>query len=153
MLSLASDYWLDIKRMRQIEDMDAPLSDPRFLDDLRQSLLSEQAFSGLDITMLAASVGDAFGVIPQRVELAAAQLAAPGTRVALKALGEAELRANEQRYVVNPRDDDSAKFGDWWVGRGTANVALAYEGPGQTLGTPAITPLPPGTVDLPTAIP
>jgi hypothetical protein len=153
MLSLASDYWLDIKRMRQIEDMDAPLCDPRFLDDLRQSLLSEQAFSGLDITMLAASVGDAFGVIPQRVELAAAQLAAPGTRVALKALGEAELRANEQRYVVNPRDDDSAKFGDWWVGRGTANVALAYEGPGQTLGTPAITPLPPGTVDLPTAIP
>jgi hypothetical protein len=152
MQSLASDYWNDMRVMRRIEDMDAPMSDPRFLEDLQLSLLSEQAFSQLDVTLLAASVGDCVGIVPQRVDLAPVQLLPAGSGpAATGALGV--LRQNEQHATEDPRDDSDAVFGDWWVGRGTATAVLAFDGPGQAHSDRAIEPLLAGATDLPTVIP
>ena len=153
MQSLASDYWNDMRRMRFMEDMDFPLADPRFMEQLRGSILNEQAFSQLDQTMLAASVGDVVGITPQRTELGLGQLAlTPAQRAALRVAGPSEYRFNEQRYIVNPEDDYRARFGDWWIGRGTSNLVLAYAAPGTVMNQPAIVPLPP-SANLPTAIP
>lgn len=151
MQSLASDYWSDLKVMAQVEEMDAPMSDPRFLEDLQQSLLSEQAFSMLDVTLLAASVGDCVGVCPQRVEFSADQLRPVGSPVAMTGLGV--LRQNEQHPTSDPAEDLDAVFGDWWVGRGTATAVFGFDGPGQARSNRAIEPLPPGSTQLPTAIP
>ncbi|MCE2836705.1 MAG: hypothetical protein LW834_07055 [Cyanobium sp. 49614_E6] len=149
MQSLASDYWNDMRVMGRIEEMDAPLSDPRFLDDLRLSLLNEQAFSMLDVTLLAACVGDCVGIVPQRVELSPVQLL--GGRAARAAVGV--LRLNEQHPTTDPIEDVDAVFGDWWVGRGTATEVLGFDGPSKPRSSRAIEPLPPGSTDLPTAIP
>jgi len=149
MQSLASDYWNDMKVMSRIEEMDAPMSDERFLEELRLSLLTEQAFSQLDVTLLAACVGDCVGIAPQRVELAPVQLL--GARAARAATGV--LRQNEQHATEDPRDDSDAVFGDWWVGRGTATAVHGFDGPSRPRSSRAIEPLPPSVTDLPAVIP
>lgn len=149
MKSLASDYWNDMKVMSRIEEMDAPMSDSRFLEDLRRSLLTEQAFSRLDVTLLAACIGDCVGITPQRVELSPVQLM--GANAARALIGVP--RQNEQHATVDPMTDDDAVFGDWWVGRGTATAVYGFDGPSAPRSNRAIEPLPPGTIDLPTAIP
>jgi hypothetical protein len=174
MQSLASDYWNDLKVMARVEQMDAPMRDPRFLDDLRLSLLNEQAFSQLDVSLLAASVGDCVGVTPQRVEFIADQLqgtaqppaaqppaalppaAAPFTAVPQAAGPRAAmgvLRQNEQHPTRDPSEDVDAVFGDWWVGRGTATAVHGFDGPAKPRSTRAIEPLPPGSTELPSVIP
>jgi hypothetical protein len=152
MQSLASDYWSDMQVMGRIEEMDAPMRDPRFLDDLRLSLLNEQAFSQLDVTLLAACVGDCVGIVPQRVELLPVQLLPAGSGpAAYGALGV--LRQNEQHPTSDPREDHDAVFGDWWVGRGTATAVFGFDGPARARNNRAIEPLPPDATDLPAVIP
>jgi hypothetical protein len=151
MQSLASDYWQDMKVMSQVEQMDSPMRDPRFLDDLQRSLLNEQAFSMLDVSLLAACVGDCVGIAPQRVDLASVQLKQTTGPVPLNDLNV--LRQNEQHPTSDPLEDHDAVFGDWWVGRGTATAVFGFDGPAKPRSNRAIEPLPPGTVTLPTVIP
>jgi hypothetical protein len=151
MQSLASDYWQNMKTMGRVEEMDSPMRDPRFLEDLQLSLLNEQAFSMLDVTLLAACVGDCVGIVPQRVELSPIQLSAAGSPTPFAGLGV--NRQNEQHPTADPLEDQDAVFGDWWVGRGTATAAIGFDGPAQPRSTRAIEPLPPGSTTLPIAIP
>lgn len=137
MLSLMSDYWQSLKAMGQLEEMDAPMTNERFLEQLRLSLLSEQAFSQLDITLLAACIGDCIGIAPQRVELSRIQLA---PAAAVRSFS-GPLRQNEQHPTSDPREDFDAVFGDWWVGRGTATAILGFDGPGQPRNTRAVEPI------------
>jgi hypothetical protein len=164
-----STYWRELSVMAELEDMAGPMNQPWFLDRLRENLLDEQALSMLDATLLAACVGDAVGIVPQRVPLIPVQLAAAGGSPygAVAAAGGrlqqaagpvpygslGVLRINEQHPTTTPEDDLDAVFGDWWIGRGTATEVLAFDGPAQVHSSaPAIRPLPPGT-DLPRVTP
>lgn len=169
MLSPDSDYWRDLAVMERVEEGQSAMSQPRFLDRLRANLLDEQAFSMLDVPLLAACAGDAVGVVPQRVPLfsdqvaaaAESQLGLSGLETAFAAsgvldplavfeldvfvygvFGLTEARINEQRQVLRPEDDEAAIFGDWWVGRSTSQLVLGLNGPGQTESSgPALQPL------------
>jgi hypothetical protein len=133
-----SEYWKSLRAMGVIEEIDAPLAGERFLEALRLNLLNEQAMSQLDITLLAACVGDVVGVTPQRVELAQVQLGS--ARAPKASLGV--LRTNEQWQTATPVDEINAVFGDWYVGRGTETDVHTFRGPGQLDNNrPAITPL------------
>lgn len=163
-----SAYWRERSAMAQLEDITGPMDQPWFLERLRSNLLDEQALSMLDATLLAASVGDAVGIVPQRVPLIPVQLATGSS--AYGAVGPAHsrlqpqqgpvpygslgvLRLNEQHPTTTPEEDQDAVFGDWWTGRGTATDILAFDGPAQVhSGAPAITPLPPDAT-LPRVIP
>lgn len=166
-----SDYWRDLAVMARLEDAVGPMDQPWFLERLQANLLDEQALSMLDATLLAACVGDAVGVVPQRVPLAAVQLRNGPTPQstplitapllasrhpsaadvgASAALGV--LRINEQHPSRDPQEDQDAVFGDWWIGRGTATEILAFDGPAQVVKGAAIRPLP-GDVGLPRVLP
>lgn len=169
MLSPDSDYWRDLAVMERVEEGQSAMNEPRFLDRLRANLLDEQAFSLLDVPLLAACTGDAVGVVPQRVPLfsdlvaaaAESELGLGGLKTALSTsagvdpfavfepgvfaygvFGLTEARINEQRQVLRPEDDEAAIFGDWWVGRSTSQLVLGLNGPGQTESSgPALQPL------------
>lgn len=169
MLSLDSDYWRDLGVMERMEEGQSAMNQPHFLDRLRANLLDEQAFSLLDVPLLAACTGDAVGVVPQRVPLfsdlvaaaAESELGLGGLKTALSTsagvdpfavfepgvfaygvFALTEARINEQRQVFRPEDDEAAIFGDWWVGRSTSQLVLGLNGPGQTESSgPALQPL------------
>jgi len=163
-------YWRDRADMAAMEDATPPLLDPRFLDDLRQSLLSEQAFSRLDANLLAAAVGDAFGVVPQRIELEPLRLSSTAARTGAGSAGAGSAEAararagragagpdgvsrqSEQRFIADPAADQLAQFGDWATGRGTARTIQAFIGPGQLAAGSPVEPIPPG-VPLPPPLP
>ena len=141
-----STYWREREAMAVLEGIHGPMTAPWFVDHLRENLLDEQALSMLDITLLAACVGDAVGVVPQRVPLAAVQLQRGGAAVLAPLAGPFQLpdtplpaplaiggvlRMNEQHPTERYQDDQDALFGDWWVGRGSAFNALAFTGPGM----------------------
>ena len=161
-----SDYWRDLAVMAQIEEGQGAMNDPQFLERLQANLLDEQAFSMLDITLLATCVGDAVGIVPQRVPLIPVQLAGAGGGtpfggiaafagpLALQPRADlAALRLNEQHQSEDPATDVDAIFGDWWVGRGTSGVAFGLNGPGLVESSgPVMRPLPDG-VDLPRVLP
>lgn len=117
MLSLASDYWNSLKAMGQFEGALPPMAQPRFLERLRLNLLDERAFSGLDATLLATTVGEGYGVLPERLELTLQQRSPGGSSRFFVPVHE---RFHRQHHSVNPGDDADAEVGDWWVGRGTA---------------------------------
>ncbi|MCE2838046.1 MAG: hypothetical protein LW834_13980 [Cyanobium sp. 49614_E6] len=162
-----SNYWRELSAMAQLEDMAGPMNQPWFLERLRDNLLDEQALSMLDATLLAACVGDAVGIVPQRVPLIPVQVAAAApTPLLIPAAGPLRagatplpysnlgvLRINEQHPSSSPDEDLDAVFGDWWTGRGTATEVLAFDGPAQVhTAAPAIRPLPPNT-PLPRVLP
>ena len=134
MPSLMSDYWQSLKAMGRIEEIDAPMSNERFVEQLRLSLLSEEAFSQLDALLLAAAVGDCLGVVPQRVQSAPITAGPPSRSVS------GLPRQNEQHAMVNPLEDSAAEFGDWWVPV-TANVVRGYTAPGVITSREMIKPL------------
>ena len=167
-----SDYWRDLAVMDRIEDAVGPMDSPQFLAFLRESLLDEEGLSMLDATLLAACVGDAVGIVPQRVPLAAVQLSGGGPTALttpviaapmmaplnasaaavapFSALGA--LRINEQHPTTDPAKDHDAVFGDWWIGRGSAVEVLAFDGPAQPAKGAAIRPLSAG-IRLPRVLP
>ena len=134
MPSLMSDYWLSLRAMGRIEEIDAPMSSERFLEQLRLSLLSEEAFSRLDMVLLAAAIGDCLGVVPQRVEPAPIGVAPPSAAVT------GVDRQNEQHAGINPLEDSAAVFGDWWVPP-ARSVVRGFEGPGVIRSSEAVRPL------------
>lgn len=143
MLSLASEYWKSLKAMGQFEGFQPPMAQPRFIEQLRLNLLDERAFSDLDATLLATSVGDAYGVVPQRLELNVHQQRGSGAGRFFVPVHE---RFHRQHHSVHPGDDPDAMTGDWWIGRGTAleqglHQVLVYTRDGAALTEPAITPV------------
>lgn len=117
MLTLASEYWRSLKAMGQFEGQKPPMTQPRFIERLRLNLMDERAFSDLDATLLATTVGEAYGVLPERLELTLQQRSHGG---ATRFFVPVHERFHRQHHSLQPGDDPDAMVGDWWVGRGTA---------------------------------
>ena len=131
MLSLASDYWNSLKAMGQFEGALPPMAQPRFIERLRLNLMDEQAFSDLDATLLATTVGEAYGVLPERLELNLQQKSPGGSSRFFAPVHE---RFHRQHHSDKPGDDPDALLGDWWVGRGTALTGGLHQVRVYTLG-------------------
>jgi hypothetical protein len=143
MLTLANEYWSSLKAMGQFEGMQPPMVQPRFIEQLRLNLLDERAFSDLDATLLATSVGDAYGVVPERMELTLQQQK-PGTTG--RFFIPVHERFHRQHHSEHPGEDPDAMVGDWWVGRGTSlergiHQVLVYTRDGAARTEPALQPV------------
>ncbi len=138
-----SDYWRDLAVMATIEDVASPLSTAQFVERLRRNILEERTFSGLDATLMAASVGDCMGVIPQRVAVGAYQMEAAVMPPGSPDYGDmGQMRLNQQHLSQHPERDMGAMFGDWWVGRGSATLVWGFDGPGRlNRSEPSMRPL------------
>lgn len=134
-MTLASDYWDGMKAMAGIEELQAPLSSPRFLRELRRTLLNEDAFAGLSSTMTSGCVGDVYGVTPGRLVLDPRQVNA----IAISDETSSFRRFNEQLATTEPQQGESAVLGDLWLGRGTQSDSHLYELPGVVMDEPFYT--------------
>ena len=130
-VTLASDYWDGLRGQGTIDELQAPLALDRFVNGLNRTAQLDQAWGELSSTMAAGSIGDAFGVVPGRLEVLAAQ-----TLSTLAPGAEPVVRFNEEWATAEPRAAEEAVAGDVWVGRGTGAVALPYIAAGEVLDEP-----------------
>lgn len=163
--TLQSQMWSSAAGMDQVEGFSRPLARADFLERLRDGLLNERAFSGLDVTLLAAATGECIGVLPQRVPLGVQSMGGIG-RMASRALiaepvliqdrrmrsQQGQERLHEQHYSADPLAISETEAGDWWVGRGTSREVRAFDAPGHLLDARVIRPLT-AADDLPQVIP
>jgi hypothetical protein len=134
-ISLASDYWDGVKGMASIEELRAPLASPRFVSQLRSTLLNEDAYAGLSSTMKAGSVGDAYSIVPGRLVLAPQQV----NTILVEDVDSPFRRFNAQQATAEAQAAEEAVLGDLWVGRGTQAYNYIYEAPGVVLDEPFVT--------------
>jgi hypothetical protein len=125
--------------------------DRRLAEELEAALSVASRWEGVDITLLAASAGDAFSVWPTRQRLDG--LPAPARMSALqhgmrRDMDERAQLFPEQHFGTTPLASLDSIAGDWWVGRGTSTVALIYTSPTTTDPTPAIQRMPMGRFDF-----
>lgn len=131
--SPASDYWDGLAGMLDVDELRAPLAHPRFVEAMNRRMLLEVGYARLDSTLLVGSVGDAFGVVPDRLRLAPVQVSA----VALEE-ESVRQRFNLQLPTSRPEEAEEAVFGDVWAGRGTTVIAKPYIRSGEVLDAPFV---------------
>lgn len=131
--SPANDYWDGLQGMLDVDELRAPLAHPRFLEAMNRRTLLDIAWSRLDSTMVVGSVGDAYGVVPDRLRLGSEQ-------VSFTELEEESTRRrfNLQVPLARPEQGEEAVLGDVWAGRGTAVVAKPYVRSGEVLEAPFV---------------
>lgn len=131
--SPASDYWDGLHGMLDVEELRAPLAHPRFLEAMNRRTLLDLAWARLDSTLLVGSVGDAFGVVPDRLQLVSEQVSASELEET-----NTRRRFNLQVPLATPEQGEEAVFGDVWAGRGTAVIAKPYVRSAEVLDAPFV---------------